>query len=204
MSHGDDYIPLSAINHYSYCPRRCALIHLEGEFSDNVHTVAGTHRHIAVDCSRLKVTEGTRIELALSVWSDRLRVRGRCDVVEFRVDGSVCPVEYKLGRRKRWTNDDLQVAAQAMCLEEMLNLEIPLGLIFHHKSRRLREVLITEELRAQTKEVVEAIHRLLEEANTLPPPTEKRQRCPECSLEPICQPDLWRAARNLEGVQWCI
>ena len=123
-----DYTPLSAINQYSYCPRRCGLIHVEGEFEENRHTLAGTHVHVRVDMPQHKMNEGVRLELATPVWSHRLRISGRCDAVEFHLSGEVVPVEYKLGKRRRWVNDDLQVAAQALCLEEMLGCRIPHGL----------------------------------------------------------------------------
>ncbi|MDW8324706.1 MAG: Dna2/Cas4 domain-containing protein, partial [Burkholderiales bacterium] len=94
---------------------------MEGEFEDNVHTVRGQAEHERVDQLTWETGKsGARVEYALPVWSDRLGLIGRCDVVEFRVDGSVYPVEFKHGPRRKWLNDDLQLAAQALCLEEML------------------------------------------------------------------------------------
>ena len=189
-----DYIPLSSINQYSYCPRRCGLIHLETEFAENRHTIAGTRRHEGVDQPCHRMTEGVRLEMAMPVWSHRLRISGKCDVVEFHNDGSVIPVEYKLGKRHRWVNDDLQVAAQAICLEEMLGLKVEEGAVYHHKSRRLRAVPMTPSLRGEVEETLAAIHTMLDLGTALPEPTDKTERCRECSLQEICQPDLWRGA----------
>jgi CRISPR-associated exonuclease Cas4 len=136
-------LPLSALNQYAYCPRRCYLIHAEGEFRDNLHTVRGTLEHERVDQSESRGQDGVRIEYALPVWSDSLGLSGRCDVVEFHPEGSIYPVEYKHGKRKQWINDDLQLAAQAFCLEEMTGKPVPLGAIFHQQSKRRREVAIT-------------------------------------------------------------
>jgi CRISPR-associated exonuclease Cas4 len=189
-------IPLSALNQYSYCARRCYLIHAEGEFVDNVHTLRGTHEHERVDRIQHEVMAGVRVEYSLPVWSARLGLTGRCDVVEFRADSTVYPVEYKHGKRKRWVNDDLQLAAQALCLEETLGKTVPCGAIYHQGSRRRREVIINDDLRRAVEETAAAIHRLLQ-AGVLPPPTAETQRCPECSLRDICQPELARAASKL-------
>ncbi len=120
-----DPIPISALNQYAYCPRRCFLIYAENEFADNLHTQSGTEEHERVDQLQHEIKNGVRIEFALPVWSDQYGLTGRCDVVEFHPDGHVFPVEYKHGKRKQWLNDDLQVAAQALCLEEMLGVSIP-------------------------------------------------------------------------------
>lgn len=114
-------IPLSALNHWAYCPRRCGLIHMEGEFTDNIHTACGNSEHAQVDrAAHVTSRDGARVEYALPVWSDRQGLIGKCDVVEFWPDGSVFPVEYKHGPKRKWLNDDIQLAAQAMCLEDML------------------------------------------------------------------------------------
>ena len=183
----DELINVSALNHYAYCPRRCGLIYLENEFSDNIHTARGNAEHERADYSGWVTTkEGARAEYALPVWSDRLGLVGRCDVVEFWPDGAVYPVEYKHGARKKWLNDDLQLAAQAICLEEMTGKPVTHGAIYHHTSRRRREVAITDSLRRQVEETVVAVRALLA-CGTLPPPVNDA-RCKECSLKEICQP----------------
>lgn len=182
-------IAVSALNQYAYCPRRCALIFMDGEFEDNIHTQRGTAEHDRADQSfHVCDAEGVRLEYALPVWSRRLGLSGRCDVVEFHPDGTVYPVEYKHGIRKKWLNDDLQLAAQALCLEEMLNVSIERGAIFHKGSQHRREVDITLELRIEVEKTANAIHALLLSEN-LPPPI-NNHRCPECSLKGICLPHV--------------
>ncbi|MBI4693877.1 MAG: CRISPR-associated protein Cas4 [Gammaproteobacteria bacterium] len=199
-SSDDDLIPLSALNQYAYCPRRCYLIHAEGEFRDNVHTLRGTHEHERVDRERHEVSVGVRVEYGLPVWSRRLSLTGKCDAVEFRPDGAVYPVEYKHGKRKRWINDDLQLAAQALCLEEMLEHPVPKGAIFHQQSRRRREVDVDGTLRQAVEMTAENIRRILS-GGKLPAPVDDARRCPECSLHDTCQPELARAADRLSELR---
>lgn|SRR5574340_592611 len=187
MNEAADPINVSSLNQYTYCPRRCGLIYLESEFSDNIHTSRGNAEHERVDQSGYVTTrEGARAEYALPVWSERLGLIGKCDVVEFWQDGNIYPVEYKHGERKKRLNDDLQLTAQAMCLEEMFGKPISKGAIYHHTSRRRREVPITPELRQQVEETVTAIRSMLD-SGKLPPPVND-YRCRECSLNDICQP----------------
>lgn len=187
MNESPDPINVSALNQYTYCPRRCGLIYLENEFTNNIHTSRGNAEHERVDQSGWITTyEGARAEYALPVWSERIGLIGKCDVVEFWPDGNIFPVEYKHGVRKQRVNDDLQLAAQAMCLEEMFGKPILKGAIYHHTSRRRREVAITPELRKHVEDTVSAIRAMLT-SGKLPPPVNDA-RCKECSLNDICQP----------------
>ena len=195
----DDVILISALNHYAYCPRRCALIHGEHEFADNLHTQRGTAGHERVDELHHEIKDGVRVEFALPIWSDMLGLSGRCDVVEFHPDGAVYPVEYKNGVKQKWFNDDLQLAAQVVCLEEMMGKRIEAGAIFHIQSRRRREVLMTPELRQSVVATVEAIRALLV-ASYLPPPTTETQRCRGCSMVDICQPEVLREATRVRAL----
>lgn len=181
-----DPIMLSALQHWSYCPRQCALIHLEQAFDENVHTMRGNAAHERVDEPGFESFEEVRSERALPVWSERLGLIGKCDVVEFHPDGKIYPVEYKHGRKKLQVHDDLQLAAQAMCLEEMFGKPILKGAIYHHTSRRRREVVFTLEMRQQVADTVAAI-RAMFMAEKLPTPANDA-RCKECSLNDICQP----------------
>jgi CRISPR-associated exonuclease Cas4 len=183
-----DPIPLSALNHWAYCPRRCGLIHMEGEFTDNIHTSRGNAEHERVDrVAHVTTRDGARVEYALPVWSDRLGLIGKCDVVEFWPDGTAFPVEYKHGPKRKWLNDDIQLAAQAMCLEDMLGRPVPRGAIYHASSHRRREVDITPALRERVLETTDAIRAMLA-SGKLPPPVNDA-RCRECSLKDICQPE---------------
>lgn len=188
----EEPLMLSALQHWSYCPRQCALIHLEQAFDENVHTMRGNAVHTRVDEPGFETFEGMRSERALPVWSDRLGLVGKCDVVEFHPDGRIYPVEYKHGRKRAQTHDDLQLAAQVLCLEEMFGKVITQGAIYHHTSRRRREVVITPELRQQVVETVLAIRAMLAYGK-LPPPVND-QRCKECSLNELCQPSMLTAS----------
>lgn len=184
----DDPIMLSALQHYSYCPRQCALIHVEQAFDENVHTMRGNVVHQHVDEPGFESFEGVRGEHALPVWSERLGLIGKCDVVEFYPDGRVYPVEYKHGKKRAKAHDDIQLAAQAICLEEMTGKPVTHGAIYHHSSRRRREVAITDSLRQQVEETVKAVRALLD-SQKLPLPVNDA-RCKECSLREICQPQV--------------
>ena len=182
-----DPIPLSALQHWAYCPRQCGLIHLEQAFADNIHTARGQAVHHLVDTPGYEIKSGVRVERALPLWSDRLNLIGKADLVEFHPDGSVYPVEFKHGTKRQKLHDDLQLAAQAMCLEDMLGRPVPKGAIFHASSHRRREVAITSELRQLVVETAGAIRAMLA-SGKLPPPVNDA-RCKECSLKEICQPE---------------
>ena len=187
-------VNISALNQYAYCARRCALIYIDGEFTDNLHTQRGNAEHARVDrAAHMTKRDGARVEYALPVWSDRLGLIGKCDVVEFWPDGTIYPVEYKHGPRRAWLNDDLQLVAQAACLEEMFERSIPCGAIFHAGSKRRREVEFNDPLRRQLDEFVIEVGSLIGQTH-LPPPTSDTRRCRECSMRDICQPE---AARRL-------
>lgn len=188
----DDIILISAIEHYSYCPRQCGLIHLEQVYEENVFTLQGNALHERADEALTTLEEGKRVERALPLWSDRHGLLGKADVVEFYPDGRVWPVEYKRGAKRQRRHDDLQLCAQALCLEEMLGVPVPRGTIFYHASRASREVEITGELSGETLRVVEAIRAMLRASNLPPPPNDAR--CAGCSLRDACRPEMICAA----------
>lgn len=181
----DDPVPISALNHYSYCPRRCALIHVEQIFEENVYTLRGRSLHERVDQPIGEFQEGVRIERALPLWSVRLGLIGKADAVEFH-GVTPLPVEYKSGRLRQFENDDLQLCAQGLCLEEMTGKEVPLGAIYHHGSRRRREVIFDSTLREQVEKTVVEVRELLRRT-VLPPPVNDN-RCRHCSLQESCMP----------------
>lgn len=194
-----DSISLSALQHYSYCPRQCALIHVEQAFEENVHTLRGQAVHQRVDEPGFEERTGARVERALPLWCERLNLVGKADVVEFLPDGTPYPVEYKHGRKREKLHDDLQLAAQALCLEEMTGKPVPKGAIYHHASRRRREVAVTDTLRRQVEETVVAVRALLE-SGVLPPPLNDA-RCRECSLKEICQPEAMAARGKIHTLR---
>ncbi len=183
-----DPIPLSLLNDYLFCHRRAALKAVEGWRGTNEHTVVGSQLHEQTDIPGYETVRGATLLRALPVWSDRLGISGKCDIVERRADGSLTPVEYKKGRRRRFDNDDTQLCAQALCLEEMFGRDIPRGFIFHAASRRRREVAFTEDLRRLTKQAVAAVHRLIEEERV--PSAVHKPQCSQCSLFDYCLPEI--------------
>ena len=185
---------ISALEHFSYCPRQCGLIHLEQTFDENIYTIRGQLAHERVDAGEVELTAGIRVERAIPLWSDRLGLRGKADVVEFRPDGPY-PIEYKVGP-PRGKHADVQLCAQALCLEEMLAVSVARGAIFHVATRRRREVEFSESLRARTTALVEATRRMLV-TQVLPPPVNDA-RCGHCSLAESCLPDVVSDRLRLE------
>ena len=183
-----DPIPLSLLNDYLYCQRRAALKAIEGWRGTNEHTVIGDGVHEQADVAGYENVRGVTLLRALPIWSDRLGLSGRCDIVERHSDGSLVPVEFKKGRRRKFDNDDAQLCAQALCLEEMFGIDIPRGAIYHAMSKRRREVVFTEDLRRFTEQAIEAMHRLIEE-EAVPNAIHKPQ-CSECSLFDSCLPEI--------------
>jgi CRISPR-associated exonuclease Cas4 len=184
----DDAVPVSAIQHYSYCPRQCALIHMEQTFDENLYTLRGRAVHEQVDTAESRLEEGVRVERALPIYSRRLGLVGKADVVEFLPDGTPYPVEYKHGPRRPREHDDLQLAAQALCLEEMTGRAVCFGAIYHHTSRRRRELEITPALREEVERLVPLLRNMLQ-SRRLPPPVAD-ERCRHCSLKDACQPKM--------------
>jgi CRISPR-associated exonuclease Cas4 len=189
MDWHDDPLLLSALQHYSYCPRQCALIHQEQTFTENLFTLRGQRVHERVDQPDTRCEKGVRIEQALPLFCDRLGLIGKADIVEFLPDGTPRPVEYKHGPRRQKDHDDLQVAAQALCLEEMTGKPVPEGVIYHHSSRRRRVVPINAELRNRVERLVGEMRAMLD-SGQLPPPAVDSALCHGCSLVDACQPDL--------------
>jgi len=181
-------LPLSALQHLSYCPRQFALIHQEQSFAENVFTLRGRRVHERVDIEAIRTEDGLRIETSVPLVSRRLGLTGKADLVEYRGDGTPVPVEYKHGRRRDKLHDQLQLAAQAICLEEMTGKPVPEGYLYYHSSRRRHKVAIDDALRAQVQQAVTRAKAILA-SGRLPPPTEDANRCRHCSLKQSCNPD---------------
>ena len=143
-----------------------------------------------------EVVKGVKLLRALPVFSERLGLSGKCDIVEQHPDGSLVPVEFKLGKRREFENDDAQVCAQALCLEEMFACKIERGGVFHAASKRRHEIEFTAELRALTEQAITDL-RVLFEAGVVPA-AKFEPRCEECSLYEICLPRLTAQPRRLE------
>ena len=225
----DDYLPLRSLNDLLYCERRCALHRIEEVWVENAHTLSGTLSHKRADKPVDWKCESGREVHGMWLKSDRLRLVGKADVVEFQSrplspraddlenrtatvrerpassepdrsagplpDGrgtaaneTPFPVEYKRGKRKKWDNDDVQLCAQAMCLEEMLGVPVPRGAIFHIQSKRRREVVFTDKLRKKTEATAARLHELI--ASGVTPAAVLKPQCDGCSLREVCLPEL--------------
>lgn len=196
-----DPIMLSALEHYAYCPRQCALIHVEQVWSENLYTMRGRDVHERVHDDSSHEQAGVRLERSLPIWSCRLQLTGKADLVEFH-SNIPYPVEYKSGSHRRGNPETLQLCAQALCLEEMFRVPVPKGAIFWHGSRERREIVFTEAMREQVERVSAAVVEMLEER--LVPSPVNDQRCENCSLRESCLPAVVadkgrsrRAAREL-------
>ena len=205
MTEPPDPIPLSALQHWAYCPRQCGLIHLDQAFDDNLHTLRGQAVHRQVDDPGFEFRRGLRVERALPVWNDALGLIGKADVVEFEPDGTPYPVEYKHGSRHKAVDiaacDDLQLAAQALCLQEMTGRAVTEGALYYASSRRRRVVPIDEALRQQVQQARDGVAAMLA-GGVLPPPTQDARRCKGCSLRDRCQPEeLARLAQLQDPLQ---
>jgi CRISPR-associated exonuclease Cas4 len=180
-------IPISALEHYSYCPRQCGLIHIEQTFDENIYTLRGHLAHERVDTVMTRTERAVRVERALPLWSVRLGLVGRADVVEF-YDATPYPVEYKVGKQREWEHEAIQLCAQALCLEEMLGVPVPAGAIYYCTSRTRREITFDAALREHVEAVASATRQLLQ--GSALPAAPNDTRCKKCSLLDSCLPDV--------------
>ena len=145
MEDDDLLVPLSALEHWSFCRRQCGLIHIEGLWAENVRTIEGKQLHEKVDLPGLEQRPGLRVARALALKSERLGLVGKADLVAFYEDeaysttGRPFPVEYKRSAKNRFRHAELQLCAQALCLEDMLGVKVPAGALYFGASRRRRE-----------------------------------------------------------------
>jgi CRISPR-associated exonuclease Cas4 len=186
---------ISALNQYVFCPRRCALMHVEAIWSDNQHTMLGSLLHDRADEPGYETDGSIKILRALPLYSTRYGLTGLADVVEFR-DDVPAPVEYKKGKRRKFENDEIQLCAQALCLEEMFCTEVSFGYIYHAASKRRREVIFDWRLREETKKTIIAVREML--ASGRVPAAILAPRCDGCSLRAICLPELTGAQPSPE------
>lgn len=212
---GDDFAMISALQHFLFCKRQCALIHLEGVWAENWLTATGRVMHERVDTRASETRRDIRQASALRLFSRRLRIAGIADMVEFhRVDAecdaegrkiasrlsgasgfwSPFPVEYKRGKPKAHRADEVQLCAQAFCLEEMLGIEIPAGALFYGETRRRTDVPFDDALRRLTQEAADGVQTLLASGRT--PPPEYGKQCAACSLVEECQPKTFSSRRS--------
>ncbi len=204
MYYEENYIHINALQHYVFCPRQCALIYLEDLWQENLYTVRGNLLHEKVDSDSYESRGAVKTVRGLRIHSRQLGLTGRCDVVEFRKppggkgDLQVVPVEFKAGKPKQDISDKAQLCAQALCLEEMLNISVRRGVFFYGRIRRRVPVDLDDTLRKQTEQLIVKVHQLLqrEQVPTLPEVAREMnisaatfmKRCRNCSLQSACQP----------------
>lgn len=211
-----DPLPLSALNDFLFCRRRAGLKFIEGLRGTNVHTVIGDLAHEHVDFPGYEQRAGWKLLRALPLFSDKLGLSGKADLVEVRCASgesempdfksgiqpivAARPVEYKKGPKRRFDNDEAQLCAQALCLEEMFGIPVPSGAIYHAQSERRTEVVFDDPLRERTLAAISNLRSLI--SNSQIPPAELKPQCEGCSLHEICLPELarsagaWRAAET--------
>lgn len=194
MSRSED-IPISALQHWLFCPRQYALIHIERLWAENRFTAEGRVLHERSDAGQPESRPGIRILRNVEIQSARHGLHGVADVVELR-GGRPYPVEYKRGKPKSHRADEVQLCAQALCLEEMFDCEIGEGALFYGKPRRRTVVAIDAELRSLTLDCAMEIRGGLA-AGTLPVPIYDKARCDRCSLFGVCRPGLGRRRRRV-------
>lgn len=195
-------IPFSALQHYLYCPRQCALIHIERLWADNVFTAEGDAFHETVDAAGKEQRGKLKIRRSLHIASETLGINGITDVVEISylsaedktAISSVTPIEYKVGKPKPDRMDEVQLCAQALCLEEIFGIPIPQACLFYGKTRRRHEVALDKELRELTFSTIRHVHELLDKGVT--PPAVYLASCKACSLINECMPQNYKPARQ--------
>lgn len=200
----DNYLMLSGIQHFKFCRRQWALIHIEQQWAENVHTVVGQLMHKkAHDPYLVEKRKDLLIARSLPIASREMGVSGECDVVEFHrcEDGiklhghrgtfSVYPIEYKKGKPKLTEEDQLQLTAQALCLEEMFSTNIPEGALFYGETRRREVVEITDALRQEVRDMFREMHQYFDRNYT--PKVKYSKACSACSLKDVCLPKLGKS-----------
>jgi CRISPR-associated exonuclease Cas4 len=186
----ENLLQLSGLQHIIYCPRQCALIHVEQQWDDNYFTARGILMHDKVHCEKMERKKGVIIERSIYLKSYELGLVGKSDVVEFHKtkEGTFMPfpIEYKSGKAKKDDSDRVQLCAQAMCLEEMMNVKISQGAFFYGKTKNRLIVDFDDSLRSKTISTSRHYHELIESGET--PKAEYNRKCDNCSIKEICLP----------------
>lgn len=196
----DDFLPISALQHYFYCPRQFALIHVERAWEENRYTAEGRVLHERVDSGAAEQRGKARYERSVLLRSDLLRLTGKLDLLESYEGKSLVPVEYKRGKPKLEAWDWVQVCAQALCIEEMRGSRVDEGAIWYWEVRRRETIAIDEALRSETLSIVESCHEIMKKGET-PRPEVDKKRCRACSLKNLCRPDQFRRDRSKHYVR---
>jgi len=190
MSFQAETIAISALQHYMFCPRQCGLIHIERLWEENFLTAKGRQMHSRVHEAADETRENVRICRSLELVSESLGIYGVSDVVEYHADGTIIPVEYKRGKPKDGKEDEIQLCAQALCLEEMHGKNVTCGYLYYGTTKRRLEVSIDSNLRSLT---IDIINRTSEVINSgITPSGKYSKKCRSCSLYDPCMPRIPR------------
>lgn len=197
----DDYLLISGIQHFIFCRRQWALIHIEQLWGENFFTIDGQIKHEKVDSGDIfESKKDIKVVRSMPVVSHELKIQGKCDIVEFKPDEngfyfskygnkySVFPIEYKRGKAKTDESDIMQLLAQAICLEEMLGLRIKEGACFYFGTRRREQVIFTDDLRNKLVDIIGEMNNYYNRKYT--PKVKKSRKCRACSLKNLCLPEL--------------
>ena len=195
MYEEEDLIPLSALQHYAFCRRQCALIHIEQIWEENLYTLEGRLLHEKVHSGETEKRRDTHTAFGMPVRSLELGLSGKTDTVEKNEDGTIHIVEMKRGRAKIKGMDEIQLCAQAMCLEEMLDVEIQAGALFYGRTRRRQDVVFDNALRQETEDAAKRFHELVESGVT--PKAMYMKKCDNCSMYDLCMPKTVEKARSI-------
>jgi CRISPR-associated exonuclease Cas4 len=197
----DDYLAISALQHYAYCSRQFALIHVEQAWEENRFTTEGKILHERVDSGKAEQRGKLRYERGVLIKSERYGIQGKMDLLEIESGepSRFFPVEYKRGKPKIEDWDRIQVCAQALCLEEMRQISISEGALWYWEVRRREPVEINETLRATTIAMIGSARQLLQTGHTAPP-TDDKKRCKACSLKEICKPEVFRKDQSSDYI----
>ena len=198
MYSDEDLIALSALQHFLFCERQCALIHIEQVWAENRFTIEGEVLHKRAHSRQRENRPDRRTEFGMPIRSLELGLSGRADAIEYIADGSVLLVEYKRGRPKVGGADEAQLCAQAICLEEMRGISILGGALYYGKSRRRKNVVFDEALRERTRQTAVRLHAFLRAGRT-PTPTYTSTTCPRCSLLSYCMPKRLSKASSVNA-----
>jgi CRISPR-associated exonuclease Cas4 len=186
----DEFLQLSALQHFVFCPRQCALIHIEQVWFENLFTAEGRIMHENVDQVKTEKQANVRIVRGMLIHSFELGLSGKADVVEFHKSADrkwiPFPVEYKRGKPKADYSDKIQLCAQALCLEEMMHINIPEGALFYGRTRHRYNVIFDENLRQKTKKIAKQLHHFIDQGKT--PPPVYSPKCKSCSFIDECLP----------------
>jgi len=205
MFSDEDFIMISSLQHFLFCPRQCGIIHVDVFWRENELTVSGKLLHARVDTPGTRHRADCKVEYSVPLRSLRLGLSGMADIVEFHKNSrhsfDPVPVEYKHGKPKEDHSDEVQLCAQALCLEEMMHCSIPSGILFYGKENHRHDIPFSPELRSLTELTIQSVHRLVQSGKT-PPPLYRPHVCESCSVFDYCRPkDNLSIENYLDSIQ---